>query len=374
MALFDALTGASAQRAVKQGQQYLFNGQQNAFDIMGDSLEAAGTYLLGPGGSAASALRDGYDLGRQGLAGGYQTGVDTLANQYGFGQQTLEGQRDAGLGALDTGVADARGDLSRAYGDTRTYLDRVGDLYSPMTAIGQAGANAYADATGANGAEGNARATANFQAGPGYAFTRDEGLGAVMRSAATRGGLAGGNTDTDLAKYASGLADQTYGNYVSRLSPLLSLYGQGAAGQAGALSAQAQAAQGYGSAMSGLSMDYGKANAALRQGYGAAASGLSQGYGSGIANLAQAYGQGNANLGTGLGTGIGGLYGTLGGYNMQNGLASANIYQQTAKNMADEDMQGAKASMQASANFLDTLAGIGSMFTKGGSGGLSFLK
>lgn len=66
----------------------------------------------------------------------------------------------------------------------------------------------------------------------------DQGLQALQRTHAAAGNLSSGNTDADTLKYSQGLADQSYGNYVSRLAPYLQLAGSGAtaatAGQAGA--------------------------------------------------------------------------------------------------------------------------------------------
>lgn len=68
----------------------------------------------------------------------------------------------------------------------------------------------------------------------------DQGLQALQRQHAAAGNAASGNADADTLKYSQGLADQSYGNYVSRLQPYLGLAGQGAttaaAGQADASS------------------------------------------------------------------------------------------------------------------------------------------
>ena len=107
-----------------------------------------------------------------------------------------------------------------------------------------------------------------FQADPGYAFRMSEGMKALERSAAARGGLMGGATGKALTRYGQDVASQEYQNAFNRyqaerqarLGPLQSLAGVGqtatnALGQAGqnyatgageALGAGAQArASGY---------------------------------------------------------------------------------------------------------------------------------
>lgn len=56
----------------------------------------------------------------------------------------------------------------------------------------------------------------NFQADPGYGFRLEEGLRALERSAAARGGLMGGATGKALQRYGQGLASQEYQNAFQR--------------------------------------------------------------------------------------------------------------------------------------------------------------
>jgi len=104
-----------------------------------------------------------------------------------------------------------------------------------------AGANAYGNAVGANGPAGQALARANFQTDPGYGFQLDQGLQALNRTHAAAGNLSSGNADTDALKFSQGLADQSYGNYVSRLAPYLNQQQLGTAGAAGVATGQGNA-------------------------------------------------------------------------------------------------------------------------------------
>jgi hypothetical protein len=115
----------------------------------------------------------------------------------------------------------------------RKRLQQAQNLYQPMTKYGQTGVDAYQAAMGL-GPQGEAGFDL-FRQTPGYEFARQQGEESVMRNAAARGMLAGGNTSADLMKYGTGLADQTYGNYLARLNPLMEMYGQGIQGQSNAL-------------------------------------------------------------------------------------------------------------------------------------------
>jgi hypothetical protein len=127
--------------------------------------------------------------------------------------------------------------LTSAYGQGRDALTssagKAGNLYQNLLTSYAPGAQAYGDAAGANGAQGYARAKSNFQTDPGYQFTMDQGLQALQRTHAAAGNLASGNADADTLKFATGLADQGYGNYVQRLAPYLTGQGTATAGAAG---------------------------------------------------------------------------------------------------------------------------------------------
>jgi hypothetical protein len=125
------------------------------------------------------------------------------------------------IGFLDDKKNEANQLIDQGAGRADALLQEAGGLYQPLAGTANRGYGAYADAAGANGAEGYGRARASFQTDPGYRFQMDQGLDAINRTAAARGMLAGGNNTVDLLKYAQGLADQSWGNYVSRLAPYL---------------------------------------------------------------------------------------------------------------------------------------------------------
>lgn len=118
--------------------------------------------------------------------------------------------------------------------------------YQDLYKQGNAGYGAYADATGANGQEGFGRAKANFQSSPGFDFQLNQGVDALSRAGVARG-VATGNTLQDAQKFGTGLAQQDWGNYVSRLQPFMGATQNAAAGQAGVLTSEGNALnQSYG--------------------------------------------------------------------------------------------------------------------------------
>jgi hypothetical protein len=120
-----------------------------------------------------------------------------------------------------------------------------------------------------------------FQADPGYAFRLSEGLKALERSAAARGGLLSGGTGKALQRYGQDLASQEYGNAFQRFQAdraaragLGSMeYGQ-FAGERSArllpLMQQVQAGQGLASNIAGQMANLGGAQAAAMGSMGAA--------------------------------------------------------------------------------------------------------
>lgn len=111
-----------------------------------------------------------------------------------------------------------------------------------------------------------------FQQDPGYGFRLSEGMKALERGAAARGGLLSGATLKGVQRYGQDLASQEYQNAFNRyqaerqarLGPLQSLAGVGQT----ATQALGGAASQYGSNVGNLAMAGGAnlANAALMQG------------------------------------------------------------------------------------------------------------
>lgn len=116
---------------------------------------------------------------------------------------------------------------------------------------------------------------ASFYASPDYQFRLSEGLKAIERSAAARGGLRSGATMRSLGRYAQGEAAGEYGNYVNRLAALAGV------GQS-ATDSTTQAGMQY---ASGASNAYTNAGNARASAYANTGNAINQG----IGNIASAY-------------------------------------------------------------------------------------
>jgi hypothetical protein len=169
-----------------------------------------------------------------------------------FSNDSAEKARDLANAGAQQGYTD----LSQQFGQGRdaltTNFGNASGLYNNLLTSYAPGAQAYGDASGANGADGYARAKTNFQTNPGYQFQMDQGLQALQRTHAAAGNLSSGNADTDTLNFATGLADKSYGGYLSGLQPYLS-------GQAGAVAGAAGVDQNLGTALNSSFMGQGGA-------------------------------------------------------------------------------------------------------------------
>jgi len=145
----------------------------------------------------------------------------------------------------------------------------------------------------------------DFQTDPGYAFRLSEGMKALDRTAASRGGLLSGATLKGAQQYGQGLASQEYQNAFNRfqtertntLAPLQSLAG---VGQSATQQAQ-QAAQNYATGGAGTLGTLGAGQTGALGAYGAAAG--SNIIGAGNAR-ASGYVGGANTISSGLGQGL----------------------------------------------------------------------
>lgn len=132
----------------------------------------------------------------------------------------------------------------RATEEQRRQFERQVELQAPFR---EAGVNALPELIAAS--RYTPFSMEQFEQDPGYAFRLREGLKALDRTAAARGGLLGGNQLRGVTQFGQELASQEYGNAfnryqaerAARLNPLQSLAGMGQttastlAGQAGQL-------------------------------------------------------------------------------------------------------------------------------------------
>jgi len=146
---------------------------------------------------------------------------------------------------------------------------------------------------------------ADFEADPGYAFRMSEGLKALDRQAAARGGLISGAALKASQRYGQDLASQEYQNAYNRYNQNRStrynmLTGQQAVGQ-GAANAQTQAAGNFGQQGAATLTDMGNARASGYMGAANAWSNALQGAGNALMNyqmLNRAFPSGPTGYGT----------------------------------------------------------------------------
>lgn len=91
------------------------------------------------------------------------------------------------------------------------------------------------DALGINGQAGQQRAQQAFQTNPGYQFSIDQAIDQVARSGVAKG-AATGNTLAGITDRAGQIANQEYGNYLTRLGGFVPQEASTVGAGAGALS------------------------------------------------------------------------------------------------------------------------------------------
>lgn len=256
---------------------------------------------------------------------GLQQGYDALSSSYGQGRDALTSNLAQGGASLSSALGQGRDALTSSYGQGRDALTQnyglAGDLYKNLISSYAPGANAYGDASGANGAEGLARATANFKNSGQYGvygIGLQEGLQALNRTHAAAGNLSSGNADTDAIKYAQDQASKSYGSYAAGLQPYLS--GQQTATQG--------LANVYGGLGQNLNASYDAQGNALNTNYGALGSGLNNNSLYAGLGLNQSYqGQGGAANTNYTGQGASNAAATMNDYavskNLWDGLGKA---------------------------------------------------
>lgn len=174
--IFGNLFGSNTQsKSIDKAMQFQMQQQAMAMQLQKQMLEEAKTTLNQGKGTAANFLSTGL----------------TGANEY--LQGSLGGANDLTQAGLDKSLA---------------YLN-------PYAAIGQLGTNALT-ANADYLTKPFTMDQAALEATPGYKFALNQGLRAQQQSATTRGlGLSGAQLK-GAADFATGLADQTYGNQFQR--------------------------------------------------------------------------------------------------------------------------------------------------------------
>jgi hypothetical protein len=212
---------------------------------------------------------------------------------------------------IATGRSEALPYMQTGLNAIQQYYGQAAQPYSQVFTQASSGAGLYADLTGANGPEGQARAAAAFTTDPGYEFAKNQALQATQRAQGTGGWQGSGNVLDALEKQASGYASQQYGQWAQRLAPYLGQQSQAASGLAGVYTGQAQDTASQNNAIGNFlyGTDTGAANATAAALLGTQAN--ENQLGSGILNFAgKLLGAKGNTFNFGGGTGGGGAGGT----------------------------------------------------------------
>jgi len=170
-------------------------------------------------------------------------------------------------------------------------FNRQNELQEPFRQAGISGQNRYMELMGLGGntgAEGYGRyardfGMSDFQQDPGYQFRLSEGMKALDRQAAARGGLISGGALKAAGRYgqdyASGEFQNAYNRYRQNRLDQLNAYGALSGTGQNATNAMTNAASQYGQAAYGSATDIGSAQGAARMN---AANALAGGVGQGM--------------------------------------------------------------------------------------------
>lgn len=165
--------------------------------------------------------------------------VGAGAGLYGSSRAS-KAQANAARDAANAQVAAAE----RSAQEQRAMFERQVELQEPFREAGLSAQNRLLTLLGLEGGEATdpnfGRYTRNFsmedfEADPGYGFRMSEGMKAIERSAAARGGLLSGATLKGIQRFGQDLASTEYGNAYARyqanrnaqINPLQGILGQG---------------------------------------------------------------------------------------------------------------------------------------------------
>ena len=299
--------------------------------IVGAAAISAGAGLIGSANSARAA-RDAANTQAEAARESGQLSYQISQQQLAAQKQALDQQIAASGATVDKQLLAQRDALGQQLAFQQRMYDQTREDFAPYRASGTANLNQLNTLLGIGGNTGAADygrfATADFtpemfKAGmdPGYGFRMSEGLKAVDRQAAARGGLISGNALKASQAYGQDMASQEYGNAFNRYQTIrgntLQPFQMGAAAGQSAAAMQGQANANFGSAGG---QAYGQFGQGTSGAYGAAGNAMNTAYGN--------FGQGT--------TGVLGAYGTnatnalTGGANAQASgiVGGANAFNQ----------------------------------------------
>lgn len=244
---------------------------------------------------------------------------DAADAQAGAAQSQVDSNRDIARMQIDANL-DIFGRNAQFQ---REMIDNQIALQQPFRDIGLGAQNKVLEML--NGKYSRDFGMQDFQADPGYAFTLSEGLKALDRTAAARGGLVSGNSMKAAQKYGQGLASQEYQNAFNRYQTNRSNQLQPWQSLAGLAPTASNAISGaYGQMGNQMGNAFGQMGAANNAAYSQMGAGNASAYGN-MGNARASGGVGVANAITG---GIGNFMNYQNQQNMLNNLnqSSGNAF------------------------------------------------
>jgi len=272
------------------------------------AVRAGAAYVTGGGSEVARAAMSG------GGGGGYADIINAAGDIFGANKQSkaiksaADTEAQASRYALDLQerMFNQQNALQRQLYDEQVARQepfRLSGLQSQnrLNELMGLGANTGSDLYGKYARDFS---TQDFQADPGYAFRMQEGLTALDRQAAARGGLISGGALKAAQRYGQDMGSQEYQNAFNR-------YQTNRANQLNPLQSMMGAGQTSVNALGNTSQAYGSAAGNAAQNYATGGSGIATTSGANQADLRLARGNVSAgqygNYGNLLGA-IGGLY------------------------------------------------------------------
>ena len=144
-------------------------------------------------------------------------GIASQERMFERGLELQEPFRQGGLEAQNMLMQELRNPQQYSPSAGLSAAELAGRQYTPTAGLspGEIGMRQFQGTAGLSPGELGTQQF-NFQADPGYGFRLSEGLKALERSAAARGGLMSGGTGKALQRYGQDLASQEYGNAFRR--------------------------------------------------------------------------------------------------------------------------------------------------------------
>lgn len=209
------------------------SGVNSMADLFGSGTSTAGTGLgFNPSSSSGLGFKLGSGAATAGLGagGGASPGlIQQLANFTGLSASSIQSLGGAAISSIASLVgagmtADAAKKAAQGIADSNASSNQLMAQINaqnqarqePFYQAGLKALPAYSQGVMPGGNLVRPFAESDYQADPGYGFRMSEGLKAIDRSAASRGGLLSGATLKGVQRYGQDLASQEYQNAYNR--------------------------------------------------------------------------------------------------------------------------------------------------------------